>query len=390
MPPLILFGAFDRHNFGDLLFPHIVSALLPQRRKVFAGLARRDLRAAGGHQVEAIGTLARSWGSQRADLIHVGGELLGCNLYQAAVMLQTPTDAHAAIRHYDGDPAAARRWAQQQTGLRQDCAYLADKHWFQHPGRFIYNGIGGADFDQQPGAMRDEIRLRLQQADYLGVRDRQTQQALAAAGIESGLQPDCAVLLPQLFGHWAGSRPPTGLHGDYLALQFAAGFGDDATLASLAAQLAPFAAAYRLKLVLFRAGSAPWHDDLDVYRRLQARLPATPTLLFESTDIRDIATLLRHCRLCCSSSLHARIVANSFGRPAVCLDDGASPKLSAYLASHPTADPATPATPATLADMLAQALATPAAALQQAARHNAASCLQAMRQWLGCLEARRS
>jgi hypothetical protein len=26
-PPLILFGAFDRHNLGDLLFPHIVAAL---------------------------------------------------------------------------------------------------------------------------------------------------------------------------------------------------------------------------------------------------------------------------------------------------------------------------------------------------------------------------
>jgi len=25
----VLFGAFDRHNFGDLLFPHLMAALLP-------------------------------------------------------------------------------------------------------------------------------------------------------------------------------------------------------------------------------------------------------------------------------------------------------------------------------------------------------------------------
>ena len=50
-PPLVLFGAFDRHNFGDLLFPHLMTALLPGRDFQFAGLAARDLRAFGGHRV---------------------------------------------------------------------------------------------------------------------------------------------------------------------------------------------------------------------------------------------------------------------------------------------------------------------------------------------------
>lgn len=50
-PPAILFGAFDRHNLGDLLFPHVAAALLPGRELLFAGLADRDLRALGGHRV---------------------------------------------------------------------------------------------------------------------------------------------------------------------------------------------------------------------------------------------------------------------------------------------------------------------------------------------------
>ena len=49
--PLVLLGAFDRHNFGDLLFPHLMTALLPERSFGFAGLAARDLRACGGHRV---------------------------------------------------------------------------------------------------------------------------------------------------------------------------------------------------------------------------------------------------------------------------------------------------------------------------------------------------
>lgn len=47
-PPLILFGAFDRHNLGDLLFPHIVAELLPERQPVFAGLMRATCAASAG------------------------------------------------------------------------------------------------------------------------------------------------------------------------------------------------------------------------------------------------------------------------------------------------------------------------------------------------------
>ena len=53
--PLILFGAFDRHNLGDLLLGRIAAELaarlLPGREVRFAGLATRDLRADGGARV---------------------------------------------------------------------------------------------------------------------------------------------------------------------------------------------------------------------------------------------------------------------------------------------------------------------------------------------------
>ena len=42
--PRVLFGAFDRHNQGDPLFPRIVTALRPDEEFVFAGIARCDPR----------------------------------------------------------------------------------------------------------------------------------------------------------------------------------------------------------------------------------------------------------------------------------------------------------------------------------------------------------
>src|SRR5512135_964111 len=99
--PLLLFGAFDRHNFGDLLFPHLMASLLPNRSFEFAGLVERDLQSFGGHRVSA---LAARKDPRPAHLIHVGGELLTCSAYQAAVMLLDPAAAAAAIARYDHDP----------------------------------------------------------------------------------------------------------------------------------------------------------------------------------------------------------------------------------------------------------------------------------------------
>ncbi|MGB9129501.1 MAG: polysaccharide pyruvyl transferase family protein, partial [Thiobacillus sp.] len=70
-PPPVLFGAFDRHNFGDLLFPHLLAALLPGRAFECCGLAERDLRAFGGHRVTPLP-------ARPTQLIHAGGELLTC------------------------------------------------------------------------------------------------------------------------------------------------------------------------------------------------------------------------------------------------------------------------------------------------------------------------
>ena len=122
--PPVLFGAFDRHNFGDLLFPHLMTALLPGRAFAFAGLAERDLRAFGGHRVSAL----RAWGDARPrQLIHAGGELLGCTAWQAAVMLLDPDEAESVIARYDADPDAAAAWAAHQLGTSRLAPYVAGR-----------------------------------------------------------------------------------------------------------------------------------------------------------------------------------------------------------------------------------------------------------------------
>jgi hypothetical protein len=206
----------------------------------------------------------------------------------------------------------------------------------------IYNAVGGVDLDRCDGVLRDEVLGRLRDADAVGVRDRRTQTLLAAAGIVATLLPDPAVMVAELFasrihdhaqrGEVAsiGARFPQG----YLAIQFSAEFGDDRTLDAIAAQLDVVTARTGLGVALFRAGAAPWHDDLDVYRRMAARLRVASAHVFESLHVWDLCALIAASRGYCGDSLHGRIVALVFGRPRVNLQSpvavGESSKQQAF------------------------------------------------------------
>ena len=343
--PVILFGAFDRHNFGDLLFPHIAAALLPDRELILAGLTERDLTACGGHRIAALADLAKALGHPPVEIIHVGGELLTCDAWQAAVMLSPPEQAQALIARYADAPAARREWVQGQLGLPDLAPYAITRSLFPRATRIVFNAVGGVGLDECDPSLRHEVLAKLATADAVSVRDAHTLAHLDAANIPAGLVPDPAVMVAALFSdridQHAASGEVAGLRsrfpGGFLAVQFSADFGDDATLNLLAAQLDRVTAETGLGIVFFRAGAAPWHDDDAVYLRLAARMRAGTTALFTSLVLWDICALIATSRGYCGSSLHGRIVSMAYGLPRVNLihpaDAGRRTKQAAYAAT---------------------------------------------------------
>ncbi len=339
--PVVLFGAFDRHNLGDLLFANVAAALLPGRERVFAGLAERDLSGVGGHRVYSLARLAPAWPSQPAHLVHVGGEVLTCDAWQAAAMLLPPDEAPATIDYLAQRPRQRRDWARRSLGVNAQAPYVASR--LKYPGlrQVIHAGVGGVDLDRMAPALRREVLADLGSADAVAVRDRRTQALLAQAGIFARLVPDPAVMVVALFGDRIRARAGAiaslrdSWPGGYLAVQFSADFGDDATLAQIADQLDEVCAAERCGTVFFRAGAAPWHDDLALLHRAAARMRKGWARVFESLDLWDLCALIAHARGYCGSSLHGRIVALAFGLPRIGLRrPGAAPgKQAAFAAS---------------------------------------------------------
>ena len=378
--PIILFGAFDRHNFGDLLFPHIAAALLRNEDLVFAGLVSRDLRPYGGHQVRALAQLAADWGERAAILIHVGGEILTCSAWQAAVMLLPPEQVQDTLAYLDARPQEKVQWVRSRMGSSALAPYTLSRPLFPGLARVIYNGVGGVDLDEADPALRAEVLTKLRAADEVSVRDRQTLAHLAAAGIGARLMPDPAVMVAELFGTQIRQRGRQGevaqmlgaFPQGYLAVQFSADFGDDQTLTEIAAQLDHAMASGGYGVAFFRAGAAPWHDDLACFQRVAARMRSPAVKVFESLDIWDICALIANSHAYCGSSLHGRIVAMAFALPRINLRHPASTthasKQAAFAATWE--EPGVPATVdvGDIAEGIRHALAVAPDQLQRTAR----------------------
>ncbi|MEN6586864.1 MAG: polysaccharide pyruvyl transferase family protein [Sulfuricella sp.] len=347
--PTILFGAFDRHNFGDLLFPHIAAALLTDKTLIFTGLAERDLRSQGGHQVRALAQVAAAWGERPLNVIHVGGEILSCDAWQAAVMLLPPEQAQCIIARLDSHPRERLEWAREQLGISDLAPYALSRQLFPRAAKVLYNAAGGVDLAQRAPALRHEVLAKLKAADAVSVRDELTLAQLSAAGVTASLVPDPAVMVTELFGAkirlQARQDATAGILDafpqGYIAVQFSADFGDDATLAEIAAQLDRATLSSGCGVVFFRAGAAPWHDDAACYQRVAMRMRAAAKI-FSSLDLWDICALIAHARAYCGSSLHGRIVATAFALPRVSLlhpeQEGTASKQAAYVQTWESAD----------------------------------------------------
>ena len=383
--PLILFGAFDRHNFGDLLLAQVAAALLPGRDLHGAGLAERDLRRWDGFAVRALPELLAELAPRRPDLLHVGGEILDCSAWQAAIMLLPPEQAQAVIAYLAPRAAEREDWVKRVTGGAL-APYVASPVRLPGLCRTAFAGVGGVGLAQAPEVLRAEVLAALRAASFVSVRDHITRATLAQAGITARLLPDPAVLVADLFGQQIRQRSEVGelaawrtaFASGYLALQLGPEFADDACLDALAAQLQAVLAATGMGLVLFCAGLAPWHDDPATLRRLAARLPALPLRIMESARLWDICALIAGSRACVASSLHARIVATAFGLPRLSLvppdGSGQSRKLAAYLDAWERPGLPTCVEPAGLAEALLRALAADADALQRQAQSLSATC----------------
>lgn len=317
-----LVGAFDRFNFGDLLFAQVtrhglaVHGVSAEYR--YHSLESADLSRRGGVVTKPLRELSQRGARPGSVVMVAGGEVLAARWSDALCGLTSPGRClllKVVTRLFGAD---------MTDGIsRRRLAGTRPMPWVLPPERFgpdvrlVYNAVGGSGLGGLPGSLQTWARQQLKTCHHLSVRDRASQAILESwhLGHEVLLAPDSAALVAEM-----APREQLPAHraarGDHLVFQVGR-YPAWGILGELALQLRRLHEATGLAILLVPLGQAAGHEDHVPLRRLATRLGDLPVTLVERPGVEELLTLIASARLFVGSSLHGNLTALAYGVPRV-------------------------------------------------------------------------
>lgn len=342
MTKVLIIGAFDRYNYGDLLFPLVIERQLSSFGEDFQfeyfGLVESDLSSVGGLPTKGLQKFYKAC-SDPNDPVHViiaGGEALGVtwnSLYAALnPLFQRINKRHVKVNRVLDLNAWTKKILKGKTTL----PFVFDKSDFAGVQSVTLNSLGGSGLGKALFEKYDFLKEKLQNADYFAVRDQLTVDNLKENGLSADLFPDSAILMsefyPLNFLHKNVTQEVAGYvaehSGKYVFAQInkKTTRGHEQTIASGLDQIYQSG---NTEICLCPIGKALDHDDHEALQEIGTLLKS-PYTYFDADNIWDIMYLIANAKCFVGTSLHGAITALSYAVPHVGLK---VEKLGAYLAT---------------------------------------------------------
>lgn len=316
---VLFVGAYERDNFGDLLFLLVSEQYLTEAGfdVVAAAPLAADMTELLDRKVDAFVPLLEQ--ESFSQVWTVGGEVGGTRVSTALWM---SASAETWRRYKAGD-------AQQKAAMRRDLIGETDieSPYMPRLSQFprnsatpaVLNSVGLAGISGRDAGDRERLVRILREATAVSVRDRLSSELLSKHGVDHVLVPDVVHTI-----RYTHPRPEGEAGSGAVLVQanrkFLAAHGIEHVAEALAASpaLAPF------PIRLFAAGLAPNHDSLEDYEQLaEAVRRHAPGRDIEVIDGSrrpwDLVDEIRRAHLWIGGSLHGRIVSAAYDVPRISL-----------------------------------------------------------------------
>jgi hypothetical protein len=342
MTKVLIIGAFDRYNYGDLLFPLVIERQLNSYGLDFEfeyfGLVKSDLSQMGGLPTEGLQEFYAQCTdpSKPVHVIIAGGEALGVtwnSLYAALnPLFQKINKRHVKINKFIDLNGLTKRILDGKTTL----PFVFDKSDFSGVKSVTLNSLGGSGLNPAVFAKYDFLKDKLQKVDYFAVRDEVTIQNLKKSGLSADLFPDSAILMSEFYTYKFLKNKITTEVSDYVGNYggtYVFGQINKKTTRGYEQVIAEgFDEIYqkgKTNICLCPIGKALNHDDDEALKEIGGLLKS-PYTYFDAETIWDIMYLIANSKCYVGTSLHGAITAMSYAVPHVGLK---VEKLGAYLAT---------------------------------------------------------
>ncbi|WP_426369349.1 polysaccharide pyruvyl transferase family protein [Pseudocolwellia sp. HL-MZ7] len=333
MNDIILYGAFDRHNYGDLLFPlimeRVINDLHPKKKVLIAGLINSNLSKYGARKTITI-KKALKMSKNDATLILAGGDVVACDWQSAYGYLLPkslfPLYERIACYYF---PKFTQYITSRLVGLTSDLPFNLSRNDMGTSRKVIYNSVGATGVsnvtkEQDVNALCELMN----ETDFVSVRDKFSQSQLERVGCSTpNLAPDSATImssyitideLEQKSSFATKDLIETHIEG-YIVFQISQGHvrGKEKAFAEALSQTSK---AFNLPIVFIAIGNAAGHNDVTGVHKVASLLTKGTTYsTYLDGNIFDLMNIIRNASCYCGTSLHGLITSMSFSVPRVAL-----------------------------------------------------------------------
>jgi hypothetical protein len=336
---IAIIGAFDRYNYGDLLFPILLEKEFETYRDQFDleyyALLKSDLSNYGAKITKDFGDLFSEELPEGSIVVIAGGDVIGAEWITMHQYLQDGLDVLFLrfMRKY------ARLYKQIDRNLakryqsRSDMPWILSKKMFKNNVKVIFNSVGGSNLKVLRSYYQNYLKENLSDVDYLSVREEDTKSGLKNIGIENEIfvSPDSAVIMseyfPKEFLRDQVRKEIKNLDENYICFQIKKEYGLK-NIETLVDQLDKIYDHYGFRVLLLPIGTAYGHEDHIALKAIKERIKNAE--MFDDLTIFEVMYLIANSKGYIGTSLHGAITSISFEVPYLGLVEDIS-KLKSFL-----------------------------------------------------------
>lgn len=288
---IALVGAYERDNFGDLLFALITKRFLTEYDVVFTSPLSGSADKILGQEVFNYRSIFSRPSAVDA-LWTVGGHVGGAR-------------PNSPASNYPGRPK------ESLDGIESPYLPRPSKYPQIANVPYVINSVSFGGVLRSDPTIRAYSRAAVSEADVVSVRDRSSSETLEAWGVPYLGSPDLVHTISEFM-----KRPAkTG----EVVIQFSDSHFDDSGLEEFGRWIANEELINSKQICLLIAGTAPNHDSRELYERfihiIHQNNEKVQVRITDTRDPFELAEIIAASSLWIGTSLHGRIIACTYGVP---------------------------------------------------------------------------
>ncbi|MEO9494309.1 MAG: polysaccharide pyruvyl transferase family protein [Vibrio splendidus] len=324
MKKILLFGAFDRYNFGDNLMPIVFneyikkfkSDILTDYEIEYVAISNSDLSKYKCYKTKSISNVISTL-EEGSAIIVIGGEVLCGKNSDLFLHMQNKYITHLFFktirkitRSYFSKlvrPLYSTPW---------EFPFIPDPSFLPEKTKIFYNSVGGTLSNLNPIDFND-VKRRINSSDLVSVRDVRTHKQIDFSN-KSLVSPDSVMAISEIIdsdkiGENVSDSVIESCDSDYIVIQ-AAPKKIGCSEKEMFESILNIKNETGKKLIFLPIGYASGHDDYQLLKRIYDRLDGNVELLFE-LNVWEILYVIMNSNMYIGTSLHGVIISIAYNIP---------------------------------------------------------------------------